>query len=55
MSAAFKKGLILWQVNPLLGNEMLNELPRRQTLDKQSVLGYTTVERGYATRFEMTS
>jgi hypothetical protein len=27
----------VWHVNPLLGNEMLNELPRRQTLDKQSV------------------
>jgi hypothetical protein len=30
---------ILWYVNLLLRNEMLNKLPRSQTLDKQSVAG----------------
>jgi hypothetical protein len=27
---------VLWNVNPLLGIEMLNELPWRRTLDKHS-------------------
>jgi hypothetical protein len=33
----FPLPIILWHVNPLLGYEMLNELLRRQTLNKQSV------------------
>jgi hypothetical protein len=28
---------VMCHVNPLLGNELLNELPRGQTFDKQSV------------------
>jgi hypothetical protein len=41
---------ILLHVHPLLGNALVNKVPRKQMLGKQSLLGHATIGRMFIAR-----